>query len=452
MLFRDREYYTTLVKIALPIAIQNFISSALNAVGVLLIGQLGDTAVAAVGLANQIFFLLNLMLFGIVSGAAIFTAQLWGKGDRDAIRKVTGLCLCLALAAGLIFTLVALVFPGPALNLYSNDPSVIEQGARYLKIIGLSYLATGVSFALAGQLRATGNVRTPMLVSVVALGMGTVLNYLLIFGEFGLPALGVEGAALGTCLARLLECAAMLAVTYLGRLPVAFRPSDLRGLTWPFARRLLSTVLPVTANETIWSLGYSIYNVVYAHISTEAIAAINITSTVEGLANFAFIAFANAAAIMIGNQIGAGQEQKAFQYARRSIILCAALGAVVGLLLILFSASIVSNYKVSELTAVNLRAILIVLGCAFWMRVCNMTLIVGVLRSGGDTRFSFILDVGTVWLVGIPMALLGAFALHLPVYWVYLMVISEEFVKFLIGLTRFVSRKWINDVTEAVVV
>jgi putative MATE family efflux protein len=448
MIFRDREYYGSLVRIALPIAFQNFISSALNAVGVLLIGQLGDTALAAVGLANQIFFLLNLMLFGITSGAAIFTAQLWGKGDRDAIRKVTGLCLGLSLAAGLLFSVVALVIPGPALSLYTSDPAVIAQGAEYLVIIGLSYLATSVSFALAGQIRATGNVRTPMLVSVVALGLGTLMNYLLIFGELGFPALGVRGAALGTCLARLLECAAMLAVTYLGRLPVAFRPSDLRGLTWPFARRLLDTVLPVTANETIWSLGYSIYNVVYAHISTEAIAAINITSTVEGMANFAFIAFANASAIMIGNKIGAGEEHKAFQYARRSLALCAGLGAVVGALLILFSELIVSGYKISEATAFDLRAILIVLGCAFWMRVSNMTLIVGVLRSGGDTRFSFILDVGTVWLVGIPMALLGAFALHLPVYWVFAMVMADEITKVAGGTYRLLSRKWINNLAR----
>ncbi len=448
-MFRDREYYSLLLKTTLPIAFQNFISSALNAVGVLLIGQLGDTAVAAVGLANQIFFLLNLMLFGITSGSAIFTAQFWGKGDVAAIRKVTGLCLGLVLAAGLLFTVVALFFPGPALSLYTADPAVIQEGSQYLVIVGLSYLATGVSFALAGQLRATGNVRTPMLVSVVALGLGTLLNYLLIFGELGLPAMGVRGAALGTCLARLLECAAMLAVTYLGRLPVAFRPADLRGLTWAFVRRLMSTVLPVTANETIWSVGYSIYNVVYAHISTEAIAAINITSTIEGMANFAFLGLASASAIMIGNRIGAGEEQKAYQYARRSLALSAGLGVAVGALIILLSDTLVSYYNISELTAANLRGILIVLGCAFWMRVSNMTLIVGVLRSGGDTRFSFFLDVGTVWLVGIPMALLGAFVFHLPIYWVFAMVMADEITKVTGGTYRLLSRKWINNLARS---
>lgn len=448
-MFRDREYYALLFKTTLPIALQNFISSALNAVGVLLIGQLGDTAVAAVGLANQIFFLLNLMLFGITSGSAIFTAQFWGKGDLAAIRKVTGLCLGLVLAAGLLFTVVALFFPGPALSLYSADPAVIREGSQYLGIVGLSYLATGVSFALAGQLRATGNVRTPMLVSVVALGLGTLLNYLLIFGELGLPALGVRGAALGTGIARLLECAAMLAVTYLGRLPVAFRLADLRGLTWAFVRRLMSTVLPVTANETFWSVGYSIYSVVYAHISTEAIAAINITSTIEGMANFAFLGLASASAIMIGNRIGAGEEQVAYQYARRSLALSAGLGVAVGALIILLSDTLVSYYNISELTAANLRGILIVLGFAFWMRVSNMTLIVGVLRSGGDTRFSFFLDVGTVWLVGIPMALLGAFVFHLPIYWVFAMVMADEITKVSGGTYRLFSRKWINNLARS---
>jgi putative MATE family efflux protein len=449
MFFRDGEYFSTLLRIGLPIAVQNFISSSLNAVGVLLIGQLGETAVAGVGLANQIFFLFSLMLFGITSGSAIFTAQFWGSGDLRGIRKVVALCLGMALGAGALFTLVALALPRAALGLYTNDPAVIELGSQYLGFVGWSYVATAVSYTFSAQLRAVGNVRVPMLVSVGALSLGTAANYVLIFGKLGLPAMGVQGAALGTCLGRLLECAAMLAMTYRGRLPIALRLADLRGLTGSFLRRFFATVLPVFANETVWSLGVSIYSMVYAHIGTEAIAAYNITSTIEQMATVIFMGISNASAIMIGNRIGSGEEGTAYQFARRSLVLGVVLGAAIGASLVLLSGPIVANYKISAEAAFNARSILVVLGCALWLRVSNLTLIVGILRSGGDTRFSLALDVGTVWLVGIPMALLGAFAFHLPVYWVFAMVLADDATKAIGGLYRFLSRKWINNLARS---
>jgi putative MATE family efflux protein len=449
-MFHDREYFTTLVKIALPIAIQNFISSSLNAVGVLLIGQLGDTSVAAVGLANQVFFLFSLMLFGITSGSAIFTAQYWGSGDLHGIRKIVLLCLSLTLAPGIFFTVIAIGFPQVAMGLYTRDPAVIKLGSDYLQIIGISYLATAVSFTFASQMRSTGSVRPPMLVSVVALGLGTLVNYTLIFGKFGLPVMGVRGAALGTCLARLVECAAMLAVTYLGRFPTAARLADFTGLSQKFFQHYSVIVLPVAANETIWALGITIYNMIYARIGTEAIAAINITSTIDSMAFVVFIGISNASAIMIGNRIGAGEEEKAIQYARRALILGIALALVMGALVLLFSGTILAYYKVSETAAVNARGILTVLACGLWMRVTNMIIIAGILRSGGDTRFAMFLDICTVWFVGIPMALLGTFVFHLPVYWVVTMVMADELTKFIGGIYRFRTHKWINNLAHSI--
>jgi Na+-driven multidrug efflux pump len=261
--------------------------------------------------------------------------------------------------------------------------------------------------------------------------------------------MGVAGAALGTCIARLGECAAMLVVTYAGRLPTAARLADLRGLNRVFVKHYLVTVTPVVANETVWSMGITIYNMVYARIGTEAIAAINITSTIEGMLFVIFIGMSNASAILIGNRIGAGEEELAFTYARRSLIISAALGVLGGAVLILISGPVVNYYKISALAAESARGILIVLGCVMWMRVSNMMLIVGILRSGGDTGFSLVLDVGTVWLVGIPMALLGAFVFKLPVYWVVAMVMLDELTKFAGGLYRFQSKKWMNNLVQA---
>jgi putative MATE family efflux protein len=447
-MFRDKEYFSTLIKIGLPIAIQNLIASSLNAVGVLMIGQLGAVPLAAAGLANQVFFLLSLMLFGIASGSGIFTAQYWGKGDNDAIRKVVVICLGLTLAAGLLFTLLALLVPRWVMGIYSQDPAVIELGSQYLRIISISYLATAISSTFGTQMRSTGNVREPMLVSVFALSLGVGLNYILIFGKIGFPAMGVNGAALGTCLVRLLECGAMLAVTYLKKMPVAVRLTDLRGLKWAFVKRFLITVLPVAANETIWSIGVSIYNIIYAHIGTNAIAAINITSTIDSLAFVLFIGISNACAIMIGNRIGAGEEARAKLYARRSLFVGIGLALVVGAIEILLIPTLISYYKVPEDVAFDARMILIVYASALWLRVTNMTIIVGILRSGGDTHFSLILDTGTVWFVGIPLALLGAFVFHLPIYWVVVMVLGDELTKFIGGIYRFRTGKWVNNLAH----
>jgi putative MATE family efflux protein len=445
-----REFLKTLIRVALPIAVQNLITSSLNAVGVFLVGQLGETPVAAVGLANQIYFLLSLALFGITSGSAIFTAQYWGNEDLPGIRRVVALCLAMSLVMGALFTVVALGFPQAALGLYTDDPAVIELGSQYLRIIGISYLATAVMYVFSSQLRSTGDVRPPMLVSVVALSFGTLLNYLLIFGKFGLPEMGVSGAALGTCIARIAECAAILLVTYLGRKPTVLRLADVKQLDLSFVRKFMFTVLPVAANEITWSLGFTIYNVIYAHISTEAIAAVNITSTIESLTFVVFTGIANGVAIIIGNRIGAGEEDKAYHYAWWTLIMGVALAVVFGGALALSAEAIISLYKISPESALYARNILWVLSAALWVRVSNQTIIVGILRSGGDTRFSLVLDSGSVWFVGIPMALLGAFVFHLPVYWVFAMVLSDDVTKVIGGMYRFLSRKWINNLAQAV--
>ncbi|HVN53714.1 MAG TPA: MATE family efflux transporter [Anaerolineaceae bacterium] len=448
-MFRDREYLRNLFRIAVPIMLQNLVSSSLNAVGVIMIGQLGEKAVAGVGLANQIFFLLTLMLFGISSGSAIFTAQLWGRRDVPSIHKVLGLCLALGCGAGLLFTLIAVIFPQAVLSLYTEDPAVIALGSQYLHIIGISYLATAITFSFASVLRSTGDVRVPMAVSITAICLDGLLNYTLIFGKFGFPALGVQGAALGTCLARFFECILLVSVTYLTRRTAAAHPRELLGARPDFIRRFLATVLPAAFNETLWSLGFTTYNLIYAHISTEAIAAVNIASTIESLAFVIFFGISTASAILIGNRIGANEEEKAFTYARRALALGAGLALIVGAIIITTSGAILTLYKVSPVVTGYARNILIVMGCVLWIKVSNLTVVIAILRSGGDTRFSLVLDSGSIWLIGIPLALLGAFVLHLPIYYVVLIVMIEEACKLAVGLFRFRSRKWINNLAQS---
>ncbi len=442
----DRSFYTSLLALALPISAQQLAMNALNAVDVLMIGQLGDTAVAAVGLANQVYFLMSLFLFGVGSGSVVFAAQFWGRGDLPNLRRTLGLALLIGIGGSALFSLAAVAMPQTVLGLYSEDPAVIEAGGRYLQVVGLCYIPIAVTTIFAMILRSTRNVKVPMAVTIGALSLKTALAYILIFGRFGLPALGIMGGALATCVARLLECVAMLSVVYLGRLPVAAKFNEMFRVSRGFLARFARTSLPVVLNEMLWSFGVTTYSVVYAHIGTHSLAAVNIASTIESIALVPFIGLGNACAILLGNYIGAGDATNASTYARRFLILTVSGGLFVGTLILAISGSVMRLYQISPDAQEYARRVLIVISAALWLKAANMVMIVGILRSGGDTRFALFADTVPLWTIGVPLALIGAFVLHLPVYWVVLMVMADEATKFAISLWRVISGRWINNV------
>ena len=444
----DRAFLSGLVKIALPIIIQLIITNGLSLVDITLIGQLGDTAVAGVGLANQAYFLFTLLLFGISSASAIFTAQYWGLGDVKNIRKVLGLCVVLSLAGGTLFAIIAVIFPEKMLAIYSNDPAVIAVGSRYLRIAGLGYLPLSITYSYSSILRSVGAVKIPMLVSGGALCLNTLMGYALIFGKFGMPALGVAGAATAICIARVLEVLALLAITYLGKTPAAANLAEMLAFDFSFVKRYLKTCSPVIINEMAWSVGFSTYTLVYAHIGTDSVAAANICSSIENLANVFFLGLAFGCAVLVGNRIGSNEEHTAFQYARNSIVLAVIGGLMMGGIILLEGDGVLSFYKISAETFKNAHYILLVLSATIWIKACNVVMFIGVLRSGGDTRFAFILETFSMWCIGVPMAFIGAFIFHLPVYWVALLVISDELFKLFVTLPRFFSHKWIHNLAH----
>lgn len=451
--FRDREYFRLLVRFAVPIALQNFVTSSLNMVAVIMIGQLGETSVAAVGLANQVWFLLNLVVFGVVSGAAMFVAQLWGKRDIANIRRVLGLTVKLGLAAALFFWSLATFLPGTVLKLYTEDAAVIALGSQFLRIFSWSYVFYTISAVYYAALRSTGNVRLPMAVSMAALGLDILLAYPLIFGvkAIGLPAMGVSGVAIAGLVARVLECLVVLIVVYRDReSPVAATMKNLLEIDLQFTAKVLKPVLPVIANETLWSLGITTYNAIYGHIGTDAVAAINIVSTIDQMAFVVFLGLGTATSIMVGNLIGEGQKDKAFTYAGRSLLLQSTGAMLMGILVYLFAGNIFQFYKVAPEVIADARMILTVLALGMWIRASNHVIVIGILRSGGDTRFSLILDGLVIWLVGVPVTAAGAFLFGLPIYLVYALTLSEEATKFTFGLWRYFSKRWINDLTQRV--
>ena len=448
--YNDPEYFPNIQKIAFPIIIQQLMFAGLNMLGVIFVGQKGEASVAAVGLAGQLAFLLNLVHFGIISGAAMYTAQFWGRQDVPNLRRVLGLCLVFAISASAIFFALSQFLPSQILSIYSKDPEVIALGTNYVRVFSWTFLFFAITFSYALVMRSTGDVRTPTTISVGALLISTFLSYSLIFGKFGFPEMGIHGAAIAAVIARALECITLVSVTYIKKSPVAASLRELTDFDRAFIGKVIKPLLPVILNELFWALGITTYNIIYARMGTASFAAMNIVSTIEQVAFVIFIGVSNATSVLVGNRIGAGKEDEAFIYAGRSLGLGFAGGILIGLVLQLVKAPVLSLYNVSPDVIENASRVINIITFFLWMRVSNMTIVIGILRAGGDTRFSLFLDGFIIWIVGVPMAYLGANVWHLPVYFVYLCAMSEEATKWILGIARYRSRKWINNLAAQV--
>ncbi len=448
-MFHDKEFTGILIRVSIPIILQNLISSSLNLIDTMMIGAVGQTEIAAVGIANQIFFLLNLAFFGITSGASMFTAQFWGKKDIASIRKVLGLSLISSMIAASAFTILALGFPEFAMRIFSPDPEVIRVGSDYLRIVGISYLFTAGSYVYVSVLRSTENARPPLLVSAVSLSVNAVFNYLLIFGKGGFPVLGVKGAAIATLMARVLEVTLLLIIVYKKPCAASAKLHELVGFHKEFIIGFYKKALPVIFNESLWAWGMSAYMMVYARIGTGAAAAANITNTFDNMAMVFFYGLGNACAVSIGKLIGNSDEKRARLYAKRYIGISLVVGALVGLSMIGLSRPVLSIYNVDEATRYAAVFMITAVGIAKPVRAFNHMAVVGILRSGGDVRFTLIADSGCLWVVGVSMVSLTGLVIGLPIYYVYLFVIVEDLVKCALLSFRVKSGRWVKNIISA---
>jgi putative MATE family efflux protein len=447
-LFSDREFYKNFLTIAVPVSLQSFLTASLNLTDNIMVGQLGDASIAAVGLANQVYFILQLVLFGIGGGAAIFISQYWGGKNTENIRRVTGISLVMALAVAALFFLPAFLIPEQILSVFSSDTQVIGLGGIYLKTVCPSYMLMAFSVCLAAALRSTGNVKLPLLANIVGIVINTTLNYVLIFGMFGLPALGVRGSAIATVIARLAEDLVLIYFVYVKKNIVAAAPRELTGIPPELVKRFVSKTGAVILKELIWAVGVTIYMVVYARLGTQAYDSININNTIRQLVLVWCSGIANACLIMVGSLIGAREEERAYVYAGRFLKITLSVGVLTGILLISARGLVLSPYKVSAEVITSAGNILFINGVILAASVFNNVAIVGMMRSGGDIRFSIIMDFIAVWVIGLPLSVVAGILLRLPVELVFLLVNLQEFYKFILCLKRYRSRKWINNLVK----
>lgn len=443
-----QSFYKRAFRLALPIAMHSLIISSINMADVFMIGQLGETSIAALGISNQLMFMLILFLFGIMSGGQIFIAQFFGKDDKANQDRVVGIMLLPALVISIIAMIGATVFPKLIMSVFSTDASVLSQSATYLMIVGLSYPFTAVSFVFNTVCRSTDRPNFPMYTSFATLFINIFLNWALIFGNMGFPQLGIKGAAIATFTARTIETVFTIVLIYYSSSKAAVKFKNMFDFRLDLTKKVAKTSLPVFINEVTWASGILALNIVFARLGTQSIATINIMDSVGRLSFAAFIGIAHAGGVMLGQDLGAGRTDKVWEDSKKFSFLAVGIGVVIAIGLAVFAPTIVSIYSISE-TVFN-YAVKTIYAWAFILPMVafNCLNIVGILRSGGDTKAALWIDIGALWAVGVPLAIIGAYYLELPIYLVYLMAKVEEVFKFIFGTHRYISRKWIRNLVE----
>ena len=442
--FQDTAFLKTLWLLAVPITLQSFITSSLNLVDNMMVGTLGEAAIASVGLANQYIFIFTLCLMGINAGASVFMSQLWGKQELKGIKTFLGLDLTVGLVASSFFALGAFLFPESIMRILSKDIEVIKLGAEYLRMVAISCLFMNFTQGYSAALRSTEQTKIPMLASLIGVLGNAFLNWVFIFGNLGAPKMGVRGAALATTLARVIEMVFIVSVIYFTQNKVAAHFKELLSFNLEKVRVYFKTSWSVIVNELIFSIGLTFYSIAYARIGTGAVATMQIATTLNNMFMIFLIGIATAAAIMIGNSIGAGKEERARTYSKHVGKLTPVVGVVLGVVIWFLAPTIVGFFKVTPETYKDTIFVLRIIALFLPLRAFNMVMIVGVFRGGGDTLYSMLVQAGTIWLYSVPLAFIGAILLKFPVYGVFFLVCTEDVIKIIFELGRLKSGKWLK--------
>lgn len=442
----NKSLLKTMAAVALPIALQSLIGSSLNLVDNLMVGSLGEAELNAVGVSVQFYFVHWMLLYGFTSGTATFMAQYFGVKDFHNIRKTVGFALTVTVSVSMLFFLTALFFPHYVLRIFTRFPEIIELGSGYVRACAPAFLFTAVTVPFTSALRATQQTRLPLYISGAAFLTNTFLNYLLIFGSWGAPKLGVAGAALATMIARGLEMSLILYMVFGRKNKLCGPIREFFSYTKSSAVKIVKNAVPTTINETMWGLGTSLYVAAFARMGVTEGAAVQACSTINNLFIMAAFSIGDATLILVGQKLGEGKLDYAYQLAKKMVKIGLVIGLAAGGLLIVFGKPLLSLFEFTDRGAHFALLILIVYGCTMWLTVYNAVNVTGVLRCGGDTRFAMLAEVLAVWCVGVPVAFLTALVLQWPIYFAVLAVKLEDVVKGIAVTKRFFSKKWVKNV------
>ena len=443
-----KNFYKQVCLLIIPMALQNLINVGVQAADVFMLGRVGEKVLSGASLAGQIQFIMTLILFGTTSGATVLTAQYWGKKDTRTIEKILGMGMLIGIGGALAFALAAELIPETLLRIYTNDPEVIAEGAKYLRIVALSYVIMAATQVYLYIMRSIERVVIATVVYGASLIVNIIVNAVLIFGLMGFPKMGIEGAAIGTLISRILGRMIVIWYAKFRNKVVRFHLSDMWNIDKVLLKDFLFYATPVILNELVWGMGSSANTAVIGHLGSAAVAANSVVQVVRELSTVVVFGVSNATAIYLGKTIGERQYELAKAYGRRFAVLSVITGFIAAGI-ILVSAPAVSRFMTLSPEAKSyLMFMFFVMSYFALCQAINTTLVVGVFRSGGDTRFGLRLDATTMWCCSILLGAIAAFVFRASVPVVYVLLMSDEVIKVPITVKRFLGYKWIKNVTR----
>lgn len=445
---RDKRFYRLLFSIALPIALQNLITFMVSMVDTLMVGALGEIQLSAVSIANNLFFVLTILMFGLAGGSNIMISQYWGKGNVKTIHKILAIMYRVCLLITGIFIFIAVFLPKYFMGIFTTDKAVIEFGAIYLRIVCIGYLFYSITNCTIMMLRSVKTVSISIIVYTASLVVNSILNWILIFGNLGAHELGIRGAAIATVCARITEFSIVLVFMFIYERKIGLKLEHLLKLDKEILKDYVGLCTPVLCNELLWAIGASMISVIVGRMGTEVVAANSINGVAHQFVTVFIFGMSNATAVIIGNTIGEGKKEKAKEYAYSIGVFSVVMGCISGLMILLIKPFVVNFYNVSYSTKLIAMEIMTVTSGIIVFQSLASNFMMGVLRGGGDAKFVLINDLIFMWLVAIPGGFFVAFVLELPVALVFLVIKCDEILKSLTSVYRVISGKWVNDVTK----
>ncbi len=440
--------YKSIFRIAIPIVIQNFIFASLQLIDSFMIAGVGEKSLAAVTVSSQIYFLVFMLTFGASSGASVFISQYFGAKNFDGIKKTLALNISFTTIFSVLIFIVAYFFSGSIVGWFTNDAEVLSLGIRYLKITSFTYVLIAISFPLELALRAITMARISMIITSISVIINTVLNYMLIYGKFGFSAMGVDGAAKATLIARIIEIILVIYVVYIKDKSLAIRLKDFKSITMEFVKRIVNVAYPVLFNEVIWGLGTIFYLFVFSKYGSKVIVSYQISYQFYIMVEAFMIGFALASQVMIGNSIGENKIEEASELAKVFIKIIIVIAIFSTAVMMLSSGVFVSIFGLSSDTSAFAITIITVISIFNLPRFISILCVVGILRGGGDTKFAFYLEAITMWLINCPILYISVVFFKVPVIYAIVLVHIEDIIKSSMGYYRYRTKKWINNVIE----
>lgn len=446
-MFDKREFYKEIRHIAVPITLQSLFQSSVSVIDQIMVGQLGSVSIAGAGIGGKFSSLLIVTVTGIATGSGILISQYYGSKNEKGVNDSFIINLIFALLVGGLFSIFSILFSKQIMSIYSTDSSTINYAASYLKIVSFGFIPMTLTIIISSLLRCIGYASYPMIASIISVVLNTVLNYILIFGKLGFPALGLDGAAYATDIARIVEF--IMIITFLiktkkkNNLYLSIRINVDKG----FVQKVFTILWPILMCEFLWCLGENGYAMIYGRIGTDACAAMTLTNPVQSLLIGLFSGIAAAAGIIAGKALGSSRFDDAYIMSERMVTMGVVGSVILGGVLSIFSSLYVKIFSIPEYIKQDTVYILYAFSIILFVKVSNMILGGGTLRSGGNTRIIMLIDIIGTWIFGIPMGIVAAFVFDMPIYYVYFILSLEEVVRLIIELIVFKKRLWMKNIT-----